>query len=97
MRKFVVTAFALTLMSAAAMAQTQRGDKDKDLTNCPPANTGSTTGTAASDAQAVEKSAILPSAENHEKSAAPTVERNGQTVEARSDCPQDASQPKAKN
>ena len=96
MGRIAVVALATVLMSSAAFAQIQgSGDKDKDLTNCPPA--GMTTGSAASDAQAVEKSAILPSAENHEKSAAPTVERNGQSVQARTDCPQDASQPKPKD
>ncbi len=65
------------------------------MTNCPPASTGQTTGAASDDAMAVEKSAILP-ALGGEKSASPTVQRNGQAVEARTDCPQDADQPKPK-
>lgn len=81
--------------TTAATAQTspERGDASKDMTNCPPSS--ATTGAASENAQAVEKSAILPSAESHDKSAAPTVQRNGESVEARKDCPQDADQPKA--
>lgn len=88
--------FGLAL-SLQAFAQTpgERGDATKDLTNCPPSASGSSTSGAASpDAKAVEKSAILPSAGNHENSAAPTVQRNDQSVEVRTDCPQDADQPK---
>ena len=93
MSRLGATAFAVTFMlTGAALAQ---GDAKKDLTNCPPAAAG-TSGTAAADAQAVEKSAILPSAEQHEKSAAPTVQRDGKSVEARADCPQDPKQPKPK-
>jgi hypothetical protein len=81
---------------AAAQTTPSQGDASKDMTNCPPSSAqGSTTGTASDDAQAVEKSAILPSAEGHQNSAAPTVQRNGESVEARRDCPQDADQPKA--
>ena len=71
-----------------------RGDANKNLTNCPPSSAGQTTGSASQDAMAIEKSAILPSAEGHQNSAAPTVQRNGEAVEARTDCPQDATQPK---
>jgi hypothetical protein len=92
---FSALLFATTLATAQ---QAERGDASKDLTNCPPsAAQNSTTGTASPDAQAVEKSAIVPSAEGHENSAAPTVQRNGEAVEVRSDCPQDASQPKPKS
>ncbi len=77
---------------AIAQAPAERGDASKDMTNCAP---GSTTGTSSQDAQAVEKSAILPSAEAHEQSAAPTVQRDGKSVEASTDCPQDPAQPKA--
>jgi hypothetical protein len=98
MNRIVLTAAALLIAAGAASAQTPegRGDGNKDLTNCPPATAGQTTGAASDDAKAVEKSAILPSAENHEQSAAPTVQRDGQAVEARTDCPQDADQPKPK-
>jgi hypothetical protein len=98
MNRIVLTAAALLIAAGAAFAQTLegRGDGNKDLTNCPPATAGQTTGAASDDAKAVEKSAILPSAENHEQSAAPTVQRDGQAVEARTDCPQDADQPKPK-
>ncbi len=98
MNRIGLTAAALVIAASTASAQTLngRGDGNKDLTNCPPSSAGQTTGKASDDAQAVEKSAILPSAEAHEKSAAPTVQRDGQSVEARADCPQDADQPKPK-
>jgi hypothetical protein len=97
MNRIVLTAGAVVLgLATAASAQTPAGDASKDMTNCPPSSTQrSTTGAASDSAQAVEKSAILPSAEDHQKSAAPTVQRNGESVEARRDCPQDADQPKA--
>jgi hypothetical protein len=97
MNRIVLTAFAIFVAGAASAQTPERGgDGNKDLTNCPPASAGRTTGAASEDAQAVEKSAILPSAENHERSAAPTVQRDGKAVEARTDCPQDADQPKPK-
>jgi hypothetical protein len=98
MNKALLTAAIILIAAGTASAQTMngRGDGNKDLTNCPPASAGQTTGAASDDAEAVEKSAILPSAGGHEQSAAPTVQRNGQAVEARTDCPQDADQPKPK-
>ena len=73
-----------------------------NLTNC---HTPGTTGSAppssdesksTGNAQAIEKSAILPSAGGHPDSAAPTVQRDGKSVEARKDCPDDPkmTQPK---
>ena len=96
MNRIVLTAAVLAIAMSTASAQKLegRGDGNKDLTNCPPASAGRTTGAASDDANAVEKSAILPSAEGHEQSAAPTVQRDGKAVEARTDCPQDADQPK---
>ena len=97
MNRIVLAAAAVLIAGSTAFAETPlqgRGDSKKDLTNCPPASAGQTTGAASQDAKAVEKSAILPSAEGHQQSAAPTVQRNGQAVEARTDCPQDAEQPK---
>jgi hypothetical protein len=100
MNRIVLTAAALLIATAGAASSAEklegRGDGNKELTNCPPASAGQTTGAASDDAKAVEKSAILPSAGGHEQSAAPTVQRNGQAVEARTDCPQDADQPKPK-
>lgn len=98
MNRIVLTAAVLLIAAGTASAQKLegRGDGNKDLTNCPPSAAGQTTGAASDDAKAVEKSAILPSAEGHEQSAAPTVQRDGQAVEARTDCPQDADQPKPK-
>jgi hypothetical protein len=96
MIKIALVLVAVLTTSALAQTTTPVGDAKKDMTNCAPASAQSgTSGAASPDAQAVEKSAILPSAEGHEKSAAPTVQRDGQSVEARADCPQDADQPKA--
>lgn len=99
MHRMILSAAAALLAATTVSAEPVlqgRGDAGKDLTNCPPASAG-TTGSASPDANAVEKSAILPSAEGHEQSAAPTVQRNGEAVEARTDCPQDAGQPKPKS
>jgi hypothetical protein len=99
MRRIALAAAVIAFAASTALAQKLDGpgNGNKDLTNCPPASAGQTTGaTASEDAQAVEKSAILPSAEGHEQSAAPTVQRDGKAVEARTDCAQDADQPKPK-
>lgn len=96
MNRIVLTTAVIMFAASTALAQQldRPGNGNKDLTNCPPASIGQTTGAASDDAQAVEKSAILPSAGGHEQSAAPTVQRDGKAVEARTDCAQDADQPK---
>lgn len=98
MNRTIILAFGFACAvasQAVAQAPAVRGDATKDMTNCPPSSARTTTsGAASDDAQAVEKSAILPSAGGHENSAAPTVQRDGESVEARTDCPQDADQPK---
>ncbi len=91
----ITAALLISVSAAAAQKLDGPGNANKDLTNCPAA--GQTTGAAPDSAQAVEKSAILPSAGGHEQSAAPTVQRNGKAVEARTDCAQDAGQPKPKS
>ena len=98
MNRIALTAAVVIFAASSALAQKLEGpgNGNKDLTNCPPASAGQTTGAASDSAQAVEKSAILPSAGGHEQSAAPTVQRDGKAVEARTDCPQDADQPKPK-
>jgi len=74
------------------------------LTNChTPDNTdrsgakeNETTGKATGNTQDVEKSAILPDAGGKGSSAAPPVQRDGKSVEARTDRPDapKAQQPK---
>jgi len=69
---------------------------------CPPAAAPSTSTTTArapgSDStepperQPVERSAILPDAGGEEKSAAPTVQQNGKSVEAQTECPKPPNQ-----
>ena len=93
---------ALALASGSAIAQTKMPDS---LTNCHTPGAGNaakdTTGTAGAkdgtgNAQDVDKSVILPSAGGHENSASPTVQRDGKSVEARADCPDDPNTPKPK-
>jgi hypothetical protein len=92
---------ALAFASGSALAQ-QTPASQETLTNC---HTPGTTGSAppsssdsksTGNAQAVEKSAILPSAGGHTESAAPTVQRDGKSVEARTDCPDDPKMTKPK-
>ena len=94
-RLFVLPiAAVLTCGSGLVMAQ----QSAPPLTNChTPGTTGSapsksTDDKATGNAQDVDKSAILPSAGGHQQSAAPTVQRDGKSVEARTDCP---DEPKA--
>ena len=90
---FVLAVAASLLLSGSASAQ----DKSQEsMTNCSPPS-GAPTGSAGQNAQAVEKSAILPSAGaggQPGSSASPTVQRNGKSVEVRSDCPQEPNIPK---
>ena len=76
-----------SVLSFGAYAQTPqtKGDEQKTETNCPPSNP--------SNAQAQEKSIILPSAEGHKDSAAPTVKRDGETVAINPNCKQDPAMP----
>jgi hypothetical protein len=89
MTKLLVLAAAATLM-LSGLASAQDGGQEQ-LSNChPPSN-----GAPASNSQAVEQSAILPSVGGDTASAAPTVQRHGLPVEARSDCPPDPNAPTA--
>ena len=81
MTKFLVLAAAATLMLSGSASAQDSGLKPS--LNChPPSN-----GAPAWDSQAVEKSAILPSAGGDTTTAASTAQRHGLSVEARSDCP----------
>jgi hypothetical protein len=75
-------------LSAQAQAPQVKGDEKKVETNCPPSDPA--------NAQAQEKSIILPSAEGHKDSAAPTVKRDGETVSIDPKCKQDPVMPDAK-
>ena len=89
MTKLLVLVAAATLLLIGSTSAQDSGLKQ--LSNChPPFN-----GAAAWDPQPVEKSAILPSAAGGTTSAAPTVQRHGLPVEARSDCPPESNVPKA--
>ena len=92
MMKFLVLAAAAALMlSGSASAQDKTPTSElKSMLNCHPPSKGA----PAWDSQAVENSAILPSAGGDSTSAAPTVQRHGLPVEARSDCPPEIKGPK---
>ena len=89
---FMLAAVATLILSGQALPQdkSQAGEL-KPMLNChPPAN-----GAPAWNSQAVEKSAILPSAGADNSSAAPTVQPHGLSVEVRSDCPPETNAPEA--
>lgn len=97
----LVTLFAVTFLAGApVLAQTSVAASDKPETGCTPSAVGSgraiesgqTTGSTANpeaSSAAVDKNAILPSAGQHASSAAPTVQRNGEPMQVRPDCPPD--------
>ena len=91
MKNLFVAGILLASVAASGVhAQTPqtpqvKGDEKKTETNCPPSNPG--------NAQAQEKSIILPSAEGHKDSAAPTVKREGETVVIDPKCNQDPVMP----
>jgi hypothetical protein len=97
MAKLPTVAILMTLIASPAWSQVPNP--------CPPAGSppAGTTGTSApgSDGteppqrQPIERSAILPDAGGENQSAAPTVQQNGKSVEAQTDCPKPANQPNA--
>ena len=94
MAKVLPVAILLTLIAYPAWSQVPNP--------CPPAGTPSTR-TAGSDGpepperQPVERSAIVPDAGGENQSAAPTVQQNGRSVEAQTDCPKPPNQLNAPN
>jgi hypothetical protein len=86
---FMLAAAATLMLSGSVMAQdkTQASELKPSLNCHPPSN-----GKPAWDSQAVEKSAILPSAG---EDAAPSAQRHGLPVEARNDCPPESTAPDA--
>lgn len=87
MMKLLMLAAATTLMLSGPASAQDSGLKP--LLSChPPSN-----GAPAWDSQAAEKSVILPSVGGDTPSAAPTVQRHGQSVEVRSDCPPETNAP----
>src|SRR5476651_934276 len=84
---FMLAAATSLMLNGLALGQ---DNPQKNMTNCAPPPAAATMGSGRSDGQAIEKSAILPSAgEEPGSSAAPTVHRDGKSVEMRSDCPQE--------
>ena len=90
MTKLLVLAAAATLMLSGAVSA--QDVKLKQSLNChPPSN-----GAPAWDSQAVEQSVILPSVGGDTTTgAASTVQRHGQSVEVRDDCPPASNAPAA--
>ncbi len=79
MKKLALIAlFSALSLPAIAQAPAIRGDETKQMTNCPPSKPN--------DAQAIEKSAILPNADSHKNSASPTTQRQGETAVASPNC-----------
>ncbi len=76
---------SMMALGVHAQAPQIKGDEKKTETNCPPGNP--------SNAKAQEQSIILPSAEGHKDSAAPTVKRDGETVMIDPKCKEDPVMP----
>lgn len=97
-RTLLITALSLMLMGSAlaqAPAQTPGPGQARDCSpNSPQQPSG--TSTEAPAKQPVEKSAILPDADQHGQSAAPTVQQDGKAVTAQTDCPKPPNQPNTK-
>jgi hypothetical protein len=89
-RLFTVVTLA-TLISTAALLH---GAWAQVPNPCPP--NAATTGTASANEpakkQGVEHSAILPDAPGTDPSAAPTVKKDGKSVEAQTECPKPPNQ-----
>lgn len=81
----LASAAAFGAHAQAPQTPNVQGDEKKTETNCPPSNP--------SNAQAQEKSIILPNAGGHKDSAAPTVQRDGETVVIDPKCTQDPVMP----
>jgi hypothetical protein len=84
MSKLLSVAVLMTLVASPAWSQVPNP--------CPPtaaAPSSSTTGSSSEppEKQPVERSAILPDAGGEGQSAAPTVQQNGRSVEAQTECP----------
>ncbi len=88
MRKILTAGLLLASAIASganAQAPQAKGDEKKVETNCPPSNPA--------NAKAQEQSIILPSAGGHKDSAAPTVKRDGETVQIDPKCKEDPVMP----
>jgi hypothetical protein len=89
-----IAALSLSLVgSALAQAPTQTPGPGQSR-DCEPNSAQQSTGTSteAPAQQPAEKSAILPAADQHGQSAAPTVQQDGKSVTAQTDCPKPPNQ-----
>jgi hypothetical protein len=90
MTKLLSAAVLATLVSTAAVST---GAWAQVPNPCPPnaATTGSASANERAEKQAIEHSAILPDA-GGSGSAAPTVKKDGKSVEAQTECPKPPNQ-----
>ena len=84
MCKLLSAAVLMILVASPAWSQVPN--------SCPPAAASPSSSTTGSgdeppEKQPVERSAVLPDAGGEGQSAAPTVQQNGRTVEAQTECP----------
>jgi hypothetical protein len=88
----IASAFAIGLGLAAASAQQSPPSRVPDPCQPSSAKTGSTSESqryANSPNQPMEHSAVLPDAGGERTSAAPTVQQNGKSVDASTECPKE--------
>ena len=87
MKRYSVFAVALCSLLLGAGAGVSHAASS---TECPVATTGKAAGNSAENpasVQGIEHSAILPDAQGHGDSAAPTVKKDGEEVRANTECP----------
>jgi len=84
MTKLISAAVLITLLASPAWSQVPNPCPPG---GAPPSGTTGSTGPEPPERQPVERSAILPDAGGHRESAAPTVQQNGRSVEAQTECP----------
>ena len=93
MTKIILLGAAALIFSGSALAQEKSENSGlRQMSNCH----APTNGAPAWNSQPIENSAILPSVGGDTPSAAGTVQRHGLSVEARSDCPPESSDPASK-
>jgi hypothetical protein len=91
MTRLFPAAILATLMSTAALSH---GAWAQVPNPCPPnaAATGTASANESAEKQGIEHSAILPDAPGGDRSAAPTVKKDGKSVEAQTECPKPPNQ-----
>jgi hypothetical protein len=87
---------AAVIIISSALCSAQAWGQSTAQQPCPPSSGGVQAGEPPNaqkpENQPMEKSAVLPDAEQHEQSAASTVQQNNTPVEAQTDCPKPPNQ-----